>query len=164
MATSWPPMERRGPEVTEAHVAAFENQLGTALPEEYRAFLLAVNGGRTTNSHVLFVIRNDQTVLNSLHSLGDANEQRDLEARWRSSRKRLPKDVLRVGADDGGGTLVIVVSGPRRGQVWFLDGVDPRPESANPRVSWFDRRDVSKVADSFSEFFNSLKPLPASGT
>jgi hypothetical protein len=57
--------------------------------------------------------------------------------------------VLRIGADDGGGTVVLVVAGPRRGQVWFLDGVHPRPEGSNPRVEWLDRRDVSKVADSF---------------
>ena len=47
MATSWPAMERRGPVVTEADVRAFEKKLGATLPDDYRAFLLEVNGGRT---------------------------------------------------------------------------------------------------------------------
>ena len=124
MASSWPVMERRGPEVNEAQVIAFEDALGARLPEDYRSFLLEVNGGRTPRSHRMFDIRNDHTSLNTLHSLAEPLEQRDLETRWRASRNRLPEEVLRVGADDGGGTLVVVVSGPRHGQVWFLDGVE----------------------------------------
>src|SRR5512140_674235 len=160
MASDWPPMDRRGPEVTETEIAAFEAQFGATLPADYRAFLLEVNGGRTARSHTVFRIRHDQTVLNTLHSLGESVEQRDLVTRWNRSRARLPKEVLRIGADDGGGTVVVVVSGPRRGQVWFLDGVDPRPEGSNPRVEWFDRRDVSKIADSFREFMAGLGPPP----
>lgn len=38
---------------------------------------------------------------------------------------------------------------------------NPRPTDSNPRVEWFDRRDVWKVADSFAEFMASLKPLDA---
>ena len=102
MVSDWPPMDRRGPEVTESEIAAFENQLGATLPADYRAFLLEVNGGRTARSHTVFCIRNDQTVLNTLHSLGEPAEERDLVTRWKRSRGRLPKEVLRVGADDGG--------------------------------------------------------------
>jgi hypothetical protein len=42
-----------------------------------------------------------------------------------------------------------------------LDAVDPRPEGSNPRVEWFDHRDVSKVADSFRAFMANLTPLDA---
>jgi hypothetical protein len=37
-----------------------------------------------------------------------------------------------------------VASGPHRGEVWYADSVDPRPEGSNPRVDWLDRRDVVK--------------------
>ena len=30
--------------------------------------------------------------------------------------------------------------------------VDPRPEGSNLRVDWFDRGDVSKLANTFREF------------
>lgn len=161
MVIEWPPMNERGPSITKAAVAAFEAWLGVTLPEDYRTFLLDVNGGRTARSHRLFHIRNDRTILNSLNSLNDPDEQFDLATRWQRARAWLPNEVLPVGYDDGGGTVVVVVTGPRRGQVWFLDGVDPRPEESNPRVEWFDQRDVSKVADSFREFMTNLTPLDA---
>lgn len=159
MANSWPPMSERGPAVTEHSVAAFEAHLGTPLPKEYREFLLDVNGGQTATSHVVFPIKNDRTNLNSLNSIDGANPRFDLKSRWEGVRHRLPSEVLPIGYDDGGGTIVVVVSGPKYGQVWFLDGVDPRPEGSNSRVEWFDRRDVSKLANTFREFMNSLTPL-----
>jgi len=109
----------------------------------------------------VFRIRKSQTILNSLNSLDEQDEQFDLATQWQRARAWLPKEVIPAGYDDGGGTVALVVAGPRRGQVWFLDGVDPRPEGSNPRVEWFDRRDVSKVADSFREFMTTLTPLDA---
>jgi hypothetical protein len=157
-------MNERGPQVTEAAVTAFEAQIGARLPEDYRAFLLEVNGGRTARSHRVFTmwmrkVRPDKTVLNSLNSLDDPDDRFNLAIRWKRARKWLPPEVIPVGYDDGGGTVVVVVAGPRRGQVWFIDGVDPRPEGSNPRVEWFDQRDVSKLADSFREFMVRLRPL-----
>jgi len=157
-------MNERGPHVTEAEIAAFEAELGATLPEDYRAFLLDMNGGQTTRSHCVFTmrmrkVREDETVLNSLNSLDDPDDQSNLATQWRWERTWLPREVIPVGYDGFGGTVVVVVAGPRRGQVWFLDGLDPRPEGSNPRVEWFDQRDVSKVADSFREFMSGLRPL-----
>ena len=42
--------------------------------------------------------------------------------------------------------------------IWYLETEDP-PTGSNPRVEWFDRRNVSKLADSFAEFMDSLRPL-----
>jgi hypothetical protein len=50
------------------------------------------------------------------------------------------------------------LAGSHRGEVWYLDIENPRPEGSNPRVEWFDRRDVAKIADSFREFIEGLKP------
>ena len=152
-------MAERGPAVDGAAVAAFERELGARLPDDYRDFLLAVNGGRTARSHRVFAIKKDRTNLNSLNSLNDPESSFNLARRWETSRSRYPAEVIPVGYDDGGGAVVVVVSGPRRGQVWFADGVDPRPEGSNPRVEWFDRRDVCKIADSFAEFMAGLRPL-----
>jgi len=70
MSIDWPPMTERGPQVTESAIDAFETQLGTKLPDDYRAFLLEVNGGQTELSHTRFVLvsrkgRRDWTRLNS---------------------------------------------------------------------------------------------------
>ena len=172
MSIDWPPMKERGPQITEAAVVKLETQLGAKLPDDYRAFLLDVNGGQTARSHRQFMIvskkgRKDGTLLNSLNSLDDPDDQFNLATRWMWSQRQFPPDfpdlppeVLPIGYDGFGGTVGLVVAGPRRGQVWFLDGVDPRPEGSNPRVEWFDRRDVSKIADSFREFMAGLGPPP----
>ncbi len=41
----------------------------------------------------------------------------------------------------------------------MITGDDARPEDANPRVAWHDRRDMRKLADSFELFMRSLRPL-----
>src|SRR4051812_46844990 len=105
MAIDWPAMAERGPQVTEAAVTKFEAQLGATLPEDYRAFLLDVNGGQTARNHSVFMIRmhkvrEDETVLNSLNSLDDPDDQFNIAIRWERARKWLPREVIPVGYDD----------------------------------------------------------------
>jgi len=157
-------MTRRGHEVTADAIRRFEQQLGHELPEDYRRFLLEVNGGRTARSHRVFAIeragkRRDETTLNTLHSLDDPDEDHDLAARQVLRREDYPKAGLRIGYDAFGSVLVLILAGPHRGELWMLDLGDSRPTGSNPRVEWFDRRDVWKLADSFAEFMAGLRPL-----
>jgi len=71
----------------------------------------------------------------------------------------LPEGVLEIGYDDGGGRIVLPLAGPHRGEVWYVDIENPRPTGSNPRVEWFDRRDVKRIAGSFREFVDSLHPI-----
>ena len=157
-------MERRGPTVTDADVRRFEQRIGAELPADYRRFLLDVNGGRTAATHCRFTMRRGarqvETSLNTLFSLDDPDESRDLATWQLYGEDRLPEG-LEIGADDGGSPVVLVLSGPHRGELWMLDQVDSQPTGSNPRVDWFDRRDMWKLADSFAEFMASLKPLDA---
>jgi len=158
MAAGWPPMESRGPSVTEADVVAFERRLGHLLPEDYRRFLLEVNGGCLTMSHMSFSWGN----INLLLSLNSPDENYDLLEYVLDHRSLslLPSpDLLAVGFDDGGGRILLALVGEHRGEVWFENTSDPRPEDANPRVEWFKRRDMKKLADSFEQFMSSLQPL-----
>jgi hypothetical protein len=158
MTNEWVPMEERGPHVTEEAIRRFEEKIDAQLPADYRAFLLDVNGGRTARSHCTFRLRKYGSVLNSLYSL-DASDENDDLAACQMYRDDVPPNALWVGSDDGGSGIILVLSGPHRGEVWYLDRVDPRPEDANPRVEWFDRRDVRKLAASFCEFMHGLRPL-----
>lgn len=159
-------MARRGGEVTVDAVQRFEQQLGHPLPNDYRAFLLEVNGGRTARSHRTFVIQrragrqHDETLLNSLFSLDDPDDSRDLATAQKhyNSDVKLPDGLLEIGYDGMGGRIILPLVGPHRGEVWYLDTEDARPTGSNPRVEWFDRRDVWKVAGSFTEFVGCLGP------
>ena len=154
--TSWPPFTERGPEVTESDVDAFEQRFGVALPRDYRAFLLEVNGGRTARTHRDF----DRGFLNQLFSLNDPNESFDLATRSERAREDLKTtDLILVGMDDGGGRVLLAANGEHSGEVWFQVH-DERPWDANPRVLWHDRRDFRKLAESFTAFMASLRPLP----
>jgi hypothetical protein len=153
--TGWPSFKRRGSEVTESDVDGFEKRFSVVLPRDYRAFLFEVNGGRTAETHREF----ERGILNGLFSLNDPDESRDL-AEW---NERVRKDlqtaeIIIVGVDDGGGRILLAVSGDHAGEVWFQVHED-RPWEANPRVLWHDRRDVRKLADSFRAFMSSLRPL-----
>jgi hypothetical protein len=158
MGTSWPPMDRRGPIVAEKDVRALEEIVGARLPDDYRAFLLAVNGGRTTEDHVQFTVRNGESNLNSLYSVAETETARDLAWHAKMMRERLPREVIPIGYDDFGSAVCVVLAGERRGEVWFFDTLNERPEDANPRVEWFKRRDMVRLASSFREFMGSLTP------
>jgi len=151
-------MERRGPQVTAAEIVAFESHIGARLTEDYRAFVLSINGGRTANSHARF----SKGVVNRLFSLNDLDdESRDLMTRADDVRSDLPAaSLLFIGHDDGGARLLLALDGDHRGEVWLQVTTDARPADANPRVLWHDRRDFKKLADSFTAFMASLGPLP----
>jgi hypothetical protein len=153
-------MVRRGPQVTDAQIRAFEQSFGHPLPDDYRQFLLDVNGGRLDRANREF----DQGVVNRLFSLDDTDdESRDLATQANRERAALPsRDLLFIGHDDGGNSLLLALAGEHRGEVWFmLTDDDARPDDANPRVLWHDRRDMRKVADSFEQFLRALRPLSA---
>jgi hypothetical protein len=155
MAIEWPAMEERGPVVTEADVAALEQRLGKSLPDDYRRFLLEVNGGRPADEACEF----SKGAVVGLLSLKPAEEVRDLEVcTARAAADLNTRDVVVVGYDEGGSRILVAIDGEHRGQVWFHIPNDERPPDANPRVLWHDRRDVSKLADSFEAFMSSLTP------
>ena len=158
MAISWARMEQRGPQVTDTQIRAFEQSFGHPLPDDYRQFLLDVNGGGLDRANCEF----DWGVVNRLFSL-DATEDDpgDLATRANHERAALPSPgLLFIGHDDGGNSLLLALAGEHRGEVWYmLTDDDARPDGANPRVAWHDRRDMRKVADSFEQFMRSLRPL-----
>ncbi len=135
---------------------AFEKRLGNRLPETYRAFLVEVNGGRLNANNRRF---RDKLVVNSMLSLNDPDDARRLEVERPYSPDHPSREPIDIAYDDGGNRILLGISGPHRGEVWFQSLVDPRSDDANPRVLWHDRRDMTKLADSFDAFLSVLGPL-----
>ncbi|HEX8110521.1 MAG TPA: SMI1/KNR4 family protein [Kofleriaceae bacterium] len=157
-------MERRGHEIAIANVLRLEQEIGVRLPDDYRQFLLEVNGGRTTDAHREFMMRKGeqigQVTLDLLHSLDDQSDDGfELREQQLFRRYDYPENGLRIGYASGW-ALVLILSGPHRGELWILAIQDP-PIEADQRIEWFDRPDAWKVADSFAEFMAGLRPSDA---
>jgi len=114
MQNEWPTIRRRGPAVDESSVAPFEQRLGHPLPEDYRRFLLEVNGGVPDDSTCEFSLG----AVTMFFSLCDTNDDRDLEDanRWFNvSPSR--NDLLFVAHDSSGVNILVALTGEHRGQV-----------------------------------------------
>ena len=163
MVTSWIPLTKTGPRVSEDDVRRFEQHLGHELPADYRRFLLDVNGGRAPRSHRVFTLqrdaRRDESALDNLFRLNAPDGQDDLATAQLYRDPKPPEGFLEIGYDGFGCPLVLPLVGQHRGEVWYFDIEDDSEDRAG--VDWFDRRDVWKLADSFAEFMASLKPLDA---
>ena len=55
---------------------------------------------------------------------------------------------------------MLILAGPHRGEVWFLDTLNPDDDS-DPHGDWFRRSDAIRLAGSFREFVDSLGPQQA---
>lgn len=159
-------MVRRGHAIAIADVQRFEQEIGARLPEDYRRFLLEINGGRPAPTHRTFTMRRSdrigapiESTVDTLHSLDNpSGEGFDLRERQLFRRGDYPDNSLRIGYDDPGRALVLILSGSHRGELWMLTLDDP-PIEPSPGVGWFERRDVWHVANSFAEFMAGLGPL-----
>jgi hypothetical protein len=150
-------MQWRGPHVTENDIAKLERHIGHRLPDDYRRFLVEVNGGRL-DTHEGF----DDGIVHTLYMINATDESEDLLALAMDPifRPLLPSpDLLRVGYDVGSRPILLALAGEHRGGVWFENTSNARPVGSNPRVLWHDRRDMKKLANSFQEFMSSLQPL-----
>jgi hypothetical protein len=145
-------LEVYGDPATEARVTAFERQLGTPLPDDYRSFLLLYNGGKPTPSGFRLRRRSGpytDSLVQSLDALHDARLC-NLERRVDRLRNRMPREVISIGCDPGGNSICLGISGDRRGQIWFWD------HEREPEVPDWSNLDL--VAPSFDAFMRGLSP------
>jgi hypothetical protein len=158
MESDWPEFDHRGPMVTPDDVRTFEKEICASLPDDFRSFLLDINGGQPVSLR-RFRLGKHGSSINGLLSLNAPKNVRNLAARNELIRDDLPPELLLIGSDDGGARVCLCIRGEHRGEVWYMDTIDRRPEGSNPRVLWHDRRDMIQLADSFRAFMASLTPL-----
>lgn len=106
-------------------IEKFEGWLGYRLPEDYRDFLIATNGGLPSEAAV--VPGCGLLVDQPLFGLAAADRMQDLAYANLWLRDRFTTDFLAVGYVQGG-LLVLQTRGDRAGSVWFWDDDDRRDD------------------------------------
>jgi ankyrin repeat protein/cell wall assembly regulator SMI1 len=149
------PIRRPALPTNHADVAAFERQLGFEIPEEYRAFLLAHNGGvpqRNTFTYVNSQGQRRDGWVSRFLSLGRAGlidpDASDLELAYRERPPGLAAGVVPVAEANIGinsALVCVACTGPDAGKVWLRPYVEPLKDT------------LHAVADSWNDFFGKMR-------
>lgn len=145
--------ESRRP-LTSTEIERVEGIIGIVFPEDYKEFLLNHNGGRPVPC-AFPLIGLDANPFGEVHyffGIDDTDEAYDLLWNYDTFMDRLPNNLLGIGCDAGGDLICLSCSGDDVGTVVFWDhhNVPEAPDYSN----------VYFIANSFSEFLDSLCELP----
>jgi hypothetical protein len=134
-------------QATDQEIQQLERRVGALLPADYREFLRTTNGMARLRRYMFsFVERKLPTsgAVQALFTLAP-HPYYNLEQKLETFVRRYPPETMPIGTDPGGNLLCIVVTGPKRGEVWFWDH-----EQADGR-GWEGMSFVARTFDSFLE-------------
>lgn len=138
--------------VTEADLQQLEWLLQLRLPEDYRDFLLATNGGQVEGYWAFELAANDGSMLSQFYRLKDKSPSTSTLAYMRQLyAERMPRGLLVIGCDPGGGKICLGYAGPLAGRVWFWD---PGMDFDDTVPGSFEN--FHEMAGSFTQFLSSL--------
>lgn len=139
-------------ESDELRVARLEAELGFALPDDYRSFLLRNNGG-SFQEQVFFVADLGQDVmLDIFYAVSNPDRVLTLSFWWKEHGEELQENALIIGTDPGGGMITYITTGEDKG-VYYWDHAHFFEESAEEEGNTYF------VADSFADFCKLPRPF-----
>jgi hypothetical protein len=115
------------PRVAPAAIRATEAELGVAFPDDYRAFLRAVNGGVPTPGEFTMARParpGERIVIDFLYGVRTTRRRHDLVREQRDIISRtdsLPTGFVVIGFDPGSAPYFLGTTGKRAGGVFFYD-------------------------------------------
>jgi hypothetical protein len=123
MEFNWPSILKPSGNKTDwSQLRRFESDLGFNLPNDYRAFLLALNGGKVFIDHEIHIPELSCDVfVNYLWPLTSASpaigikESRDIQVIYRQAVRQ----ALKIGDNMGTGFFFLILDGNERGAVYF---------------------------------------------
>ena len=138
-----------------AAVRAFEEEIGTTLPGDYREFLEKCNGGYLGGS-LCFVDAAGEIGTSIHHIEGIRREPYfSLHVSRSALKDRIPHGLLCIMDDPGGNAICIGLFGERRGRLYFWD------HEGEPGPNWDGTLEsagnVSLIANSFLELVDGLR-------
>lgn len=148
-------IEKAKPPLSAARLLEMEQYIGVRLPEPYRRFLRAHNGGKPKPD--CFTFKNRQGPYTgsmvdwflSIHD-GENSNFKDYYETYKVHQKRVPDRMVPIADDPGGNLVCISVSGDDAGAVYFWDH-ENEADGTEPSM---DNMDL--IADNFDEFLACL--------
>jgi hypothetical protein len=139
-------------------VEAFEALIGTRIPEDYRTFLIASNGGYLSKCY-RFKGPSTATDVEPLAFGGlrreGANSLESSLSMYQIRRVRIPRELIWIAGDGCGNAVCLGVHGKYRGSIYFWN------HEGEPLREWDGKvetaRNLTWLANSFSEFVAGLK-------
>ena len=140
--------------LTPERLKAVEKIIGVNLPEEYRNFLLAHNGGSPRPQAFEYRCGGGPPKLGAVAYFlaiydGDAENFLDF---YETFRGRIPHDTISVARDPGGNLILLGTRGPNAAKVFFWIKDQEADEDEEP-----DHSNLCFIAESFKKFLDSLK-------
>jgi hypothetical protein len=134
-------------------VAAFEAEIGTTLPDDYRQFLLRSNGGSLGDKYEL---EGTYAVIASVGGFREGYSLRSARACYQASPVRIPRALLWIMDDPGGNAICLGLTGEYRGKVYFWDhDEEPHPDEWDGEVE--TAGNIQWLANSFTDFVARLR-------
>jgi hypothetical protein len=129
-------------------IARLEHEIAGSLPEEYKRFLLANNGGVPEGLASIEIegLPGSPTDIQEFFGLGLEIETNNIDWYLREIPERLPANSIPIAIDSGGGLFCLSYRGREMGQVTFKDLEGPDPG-------------VYPVAESFNYFLAKIRPV-----
>ena len=163
-------ISKKLPPAPEADLARFENLLGSRLPEDYRQFLVACNGGYVGGAYWFKgPTPSGEPADAGVHHIGGFRSEYgfSLEQRRNAFEGRIPADLLWIMDDPFGNAICLGIRGEYFGMVFFWDHENEPDESWDGAIE--SAGNVGLLANSFTEFVSGLTKTepaaePAAGT
>jgi hypothetical protein len=131
-----------------------ERRLGTSLPDDYRDYLIAHNGGAPEARLFLPPGKSKPFTCLSHTMFGLHEADGQLDKVYGICLDYLPSSVVAFAEDTGGNLFCVTVRGKRRGKIYFWDH---HRQALGDEEPTFENVNLLFVAESFREFLNGLR-------
>jgi len=139
---------------TEAEVSAFEEKIGTPRPDSLREYFLQSGGGRVFDPPVIYLDAKEREF--RLRHMGSLAETAQNFMTPRSYP--LPRELLIIGNDAGGNSIMICTRRDRFGEIFMLDhelvAYEGEPEELEAAEEYGL---VTSYSESFAHFLGDLR-------
>jgi len=144
-----------GRQLSEDEIELLEDELERKLPNAYREFLLADNGGRPTPSMFSIPALPDRPLhdssMHSFFGLFMADPSEELRYVAEEYAAVLPSPLLPIGRDYGDNVVCLATIGTDEGSLYLWES-----EFYEPALPPEDQTNLIWVAPSFEEFLNGF--------